>query len=97
MEKVKDRPFKETKIPLEFEQEFYDKFMRQHMEKWLTEKIPALDNKTPFESIKTKKSRARVVDLLKSFENTEEQKRRDDRPYYDLSWVWKRLNLTPDD
>lgn len=97
MEKVKDRPRKETKIPLEFEQEFYDKFMRQHMEKWLTEKIPALDNKTPFASIKTKKGRARVVDLLKSFENTEAQKKRDGRPYYNLSWVWKRLNLTPDD
>jgi hypothetical protein len=97
MEKVKDRPRIETKIPVEFEQEFYDKFMRQHMEKWLNEKIPALDNKTPFESIKTKKGRARVVDLLKSFENTEEQKRRDGRPYYDLSWVWKRLHLTPDD
>ena len=97
MEKVKDRPLEESKIPFDLEQEFYDKFMHQHMEKWLTEKIPALDNKTPFASIKTKKGREKVVDLLKSFENTEAQKKRDGRPYYNLSWVWKRLNLTPDD
>jgi hypothetical protein len=31
--------------------------------------------------------------LLKLFENGEEYDKKNDEPYYDLSWMWERLEL----
>jgi hypothetical protein len=80
-------------IPKEIEQQFFDEFMHEHMTKWLDEKIPALDDKTPRECVKSKEGRQRVTDLLKSFENIEEKKKMDGRPYVGLKWVWQELGL----
>jgi hypothetical protein len=83
----------ENKIPLEIQQRIYDQFMQKHSEKWLNDKIPALDGKTPMQVIKTEEGRRKVVELLKSFENNEEHNKRDGRPFYDLAWMWGRLGL----
>jgi len=77
----------------EAEQQIYDKFMREHMTKWLDEKIPALDDKSPRKCVKSQADRQKVVDLLKSFENIEEKKKRNGEPYFDLTWVWQKLGL----
>lgn len=83
----------ENKIPMEIQQQIYTQFMQKHSEKWLREKIPALGGKTPLQAIKTKEGRKRVVELLKTFENSEEHNKKEGRPFYDLSWMWERLGL----
>jgi len=89
----KDVPEPESTIPIEVRQGVYDRFMRRHMEKWIGEEIPALGGKTPLECVKTGKGRKLVTELLKSFENTEERKRKRGEPSYDLAWEWQRLGL----
>jgi len=92
---AKPKPAKiKSGIPPEIERQVLDKFMREHMEKWIDEKIPALDNQTPRECVATEAGRKRVTELLKSFENLEEHKRKNGEHFYDLSWVWSKLGLT---
>ena len=86
-------PKQEDDIPLELQQQFYNQFMQSHYERWFQDKIPALDNKTPLEAIKTKQGKEKVIELLKLYENGEERNKLELRPYYDLSWVWQRLGL----
>ncbi len=83
----------ENEIPMEIQQQLYAQFMQKHSEKWLKEKIPALDGKTPVQAIKTDEGRRKVIELLKSFENSEEHNKREGRPFYDLSWMWDKLGL----
>jgi len=80
-------------IPIEVQQKLYEKFMRSHYEKTLTEKIPMLSGKAPVDAVKTKPGRKKVVEWLKLLENGEEQKKHDDQPYIDLTWMWDRLGL----
>jgi hypothetical protein len=84
---------REDKIPMEIQQQVYNEFMKNHYEKWITDKIPALDGKTPVQAVKTAKGRLKVIELLKSFENGEEHKKREGEPFYDLSWMWGKLGL----
>lgn len=95
MKTLKDMPEKEVEdeIPFEIKQELYTQFMKKHCEKWLNMKIHALNGKTPVESVRTEKGRQKVIELLKSFENTEEHNKREGRPYCDISWMWERLGL----
>jgi hypothetical protein len=67
--------------------------MQKHCEKWLKNKIPALNGKTPVQSVKTEEGRRRVIELLKSFENSEEHKKKKGKPFYGLSWMWDRLGI----
>jgi hypothetical protein len=91
----KDKPEKQidSEIPMEIQQELYTQFMQKHSEKWLNEKIPLLGGKTPLEAVKTEEGKKKVVELLKDFENREEHNKREGRPYFDLSWMWERLNI----
>jgi len=80
-------------IPMDVKQEVYNKFMKDHCERWLRDKIPALDGMTPMEAIKTEAGREKVRNLLKLFENSEERNKSESQPYYDLAWMWERLGL----
>lgn len=82
-----------NELPMEVQQELYTQFMQKHSEKWLNDKIPALNGKTPFEAVKTEDGKKKVIELLKDFENREEHNKREGRPYFDLSRMWERLNL----
>ena len=82
-----------NELPMEIQQQYYTQFMQKHSEKWLREKIPALDGKTPMQSVKTKEGKKKVIELLKSIENSEEHNKRDGRPFYDISWMWERLKI----
>lgn len=92
---LKERPSEEktNKIPIEVRQQVYTQFMQGHCEKWLKEKIPALDGKTPVQAVKTEEGGRKVIELLKSFENREEHNKRNSEPFYDLSWMWDSLGL----
>jgi hypothetical protein len=78
---------------MEIQQQLYSQFMQNYYEKWFSEKIPALDNKTPVEAIKTEEGKEKVIELLKLYENLEERKKGEARPHYDLAWVWQRLGI----
>lgn len=95
MESLRERPVRREKdrIPPEVQQEIYTQFMQTHCEKWLTAKIPALDGRAPLQAIKTEEGKSKVIELLKTFENLEEHKRRHGEPFYDTSWMWGRLGL----
>ncbi|MHB1679400.1 MAG: YecA family protein [bacterium] len=86
----------ESEISIEIQQEIMNKFLTDHYEKWLNEKIPALNGKTPLEAIKTKKGKQQVIELLKFQENMEEKNKEKGKPYYDFSWLRKRLGLEDD-
>jgi len=82
-----------SEIPMEIQQQFYTEFMQKHSEKWLKKKVPALGGKTPLQAVKTEEGRRKVIELLKSFENSEEHNKKEGRPFYDVSWMWERLGL----
>jgi SEC-C motif/Antitoxin Xre/MbcA/ParS C-terminal toxin-binding domain len=89
----KEEESPENEIPMEIQQQLYARFMQDHYEKWFQDRIPALDNKTPLEAIRTEQGKEKVIELLKLYENGEEQNKKESRPYYDLSWMWNRLGL----
>ena len=91
--KKKPREKPEEEIPMEIQQKLYRKFMDKHNKNWLKKKIPALNGKTPLQAVKTKEGRNKVIELLKSFENSEERNKKEGDPYYDLSWMWEQLGL----
>jgi len=98
MEAIKSHKEKSPKtsvndLPMEIQQQVYSQYMQNHYEKWFSDRIPALDNKTPMEAIKTEQGKQKVLDLLKLYENGEERNKREGRPYYDLSWVWAKLGI----
>lgn len=83
----------DNEIPIEIQQQLYSQFMQKHSEKWLNEKIPVLDGRTPMQAVKTAEGKQKVIELLKSFENIEEHNKREGRPFYDMSWMWDKLGL----
>ncbi len=95
VESSKDRPGKTDaeEVPLEIQQELMQQFYDKHYKNWLNEKIPALANKTPLESVKTPTGKNKVIELLKQCENSEEQNRVAGQPGYDFSWMWEKLGL----
>lgn len=95
LKSFKEKPEKKEKseIPMDVQQQLYTQFMEKHSKKWLKEKIPALNGKTPTQAVKTEEGRRKVAELLKTFENSQEHNKREGRPFYDLSWMWDRLKL----
>lgn len=86
-----DEPVNE--LPMEIQQQIYTKFMQKHFEKWLKDNIPALDGRTPMQAVKTEEGRKKVIELLKSIENSEEHNKKQGRPFYDIFWMWEMLKI----
>lgn len=82
-----------SKVPMEIQKKLYTEFMQKHYEKWFTDKLPALNGQTPLEAVKTEEGKLKVIDLLKWLENSEERNKREGRPFFDIAWMWDRLNL----
>jgi hypothetical protein len=78
---------------MELQQQLYFQFMQNHYEKWFSDRIPVLGNKTPLDAVKTEEGKLKVIELLKLYENGEELNKRESRPYYDFAWVWQRLGI----
>jgi len=72
---------------------FFEKAMGEFVTKWVDEKIPALDGKTPREALKTPEGREKVEELLKDWENMEERRKREGEPYIDINALRQMLNL----
>jgi hypothetical protein len=69
-------------------------FLDQHYRETLRSRIPALDDKTPRQALRTKNGRQRVIAWLKYLENGEARRatQTGEEPY-DFSWMWKELGL----
>jgi len=67
--------------------------MNKHCKCCQKKKVPALNGKTPLQAVKTEEGRIKVIELLKSFENSEERNKKEGRPFYDISWMWERLGI----
>ncbi len=67
--------------------------MREWHTNWINQKIPALNGMTPGEAVKTPEGREKVEELLKDFENVEERKRREGKPYIDINVLRQMLHL----
>lgn len=67
--------------------------MGELVTKWVDEKIPALDGKTPREAVKDPEGREKVKELLKDWENVEERKRREGEPYIDINVLRQMLDV----
>lgn len=95
MKSVKGLPKSGTynEIPMGIQQEIYNDLMKKHYGGWLNEKIPALNNQTPMNAVKTEAGRKKVIKLLESIENLEEHNKKEGRPYYDISWMLERLGV----
>lgn len=59
-------------LPPEVEQEIVGKYLARHYQRWLDEKIPALDDRTPRQTAKTREGRLRVARLLTEIEEGSE-------------------------
>jgi len=97
LKKAREKPgrassLEEGEIPEKF-LPLYTKAMEEWMTKWVDEKIPALDGKTPKEAVKTPEGRKKMEELLKEFENVEERKKREGEPYIDIQVLRQMLNI----
>jgi hypothetical protein len=84
---LKEKELQEKSLPL------FSKTMNEWATRWVDEKIPALDGKTPREALRTPEGKKKVEELLKDFENMEERKKRDGEPYLDIDVLRKMLNI----
>lgn len=69
-------------------------YLDQHYRQALDEPIPALDNKTPRQCIRTKNGKIKVIAWLKYLENQEYRRASQSAgTLYDFSWMWNALGL----
>jgi len=87
-----DARFEEEEFPEEF-LPIFSRTMEEFVTRWVDEKIPALEGKTPREAVRTPEGRRKVEELLKDWENMEERKKRDGEPYLDMQVIRQLLNL----
>jgi uncharacterized protein YecA (UPF0149 family) len=72
-------------------QEYLKQIAKAHWESWFDDKIPLLDNKTPRESVKTKKGRELLELLLLEYENNDLKQANLFQP--DINYLKKELGL----
>ena len=73
--------------------EAVEKYLDQHYGAWPDTKLPALGGKTPRQAAKTRAGRKKLAELLKTLENSEQRKRRDGEPSYDVSRLRRTLGV----
>lgn len=81
-------------IPPEIASQLIHNYLSKYYTNWDEAVIPVLGNKTPRQAIKTKKGRQAVIDLLKSYENGEARRVREQggEPF-DFGFLRERLGL----
>ncbi len=68
----------------------------RHYRDWPDHPLPSLDGRTPREAARDETMRPRVIEILKSLENLQQQRARTEgRPALDISSVWRALELEP--
>ena len=69
-------------------------YIDTHYRTTIKSSIPALDNKTPRQAMRSGAGRIKVIEWLKSIENSEARRAEHDgsKPY-DITWMWQELGL----
>jgi len=80
-------------IPQEIKVQIIENFYRQNYEKFLTDPIPALSNKTPLQAAKDKKMKPALIELMKDHINSIERNNKQEGTNVQLDWVLERLGL----
>lgn len=80
-------------IPLEVEKELLQKFYRRHYQKFLDDKVPAIDNHTPREAAKNPAMRPWLIELMKQHVQGLEQMSRERGIELNIDWVLEELGL----
>jgi hypothetical protein len=81
-------------IDPKIEAEIIHNTLDQHYHKCLDEPIPALGNKTPRQTARSRSGRKKVIEWLKHLENNElHRAAQAGQEPYDSSWMWDELKL----
>lgn len=83
----------EPPIPPEVEARVMGEHLEQHYSTWPDTSLPALDGLTPRQAAARPEMRHRLVDLLKLLENGELHKKREGRPFYDVTRLKSTLGI----
>jgi Protein of unknown function (DUF2384) len=83
-------------LPPEVVSEIIEKHIRQTYADWADQPLPALNNRTPREAIRTPEGLEQVKFLLHSYEHGEVQQAKDQhRTPVSYDFLWQKLGLTP--
>jgi uncharacterized protein (DUF2384 family) len=83
-------------LPPEVATEIIEKHIKQAYANWADQPLPALDNRTPREAIKTPEGLEQVKFLLHTYEHGEIQQAQDQhRPPVSYDFLWHKLGITP--
>jgi len=80
-------------IPKEERDAMMTQYLERHYGEWPDRKLPALNGKTPRQSVRSVKGRRLVIEVLRDIENNEERKRRAGDPFYDVTKIRAALGL----
>jgi hypothetical protein len=88
-------PAAPPEIPPEVMTAMVHDYLRKNYANWVDEKIPALGNKTPRQSVRTAKGRQAVIELLESYDHLEAHRARDQggQPF-DFGFLWEQLGIS---
>jgi hypothetical protein len=92
-ERPRRKPERQSGLPPAVEREILSKIKNEHYERWVDERLPALDGQTPREAARSVMGRRALEDLLRTMENAEERIRRDGDVAFDFSVVRKSLGM----
>jgi uncharacterized protein (DUF2384 family) len=83
-------------LPPEVATEIIEKHIKQAYANWADQPLPALDNRTPREAIKTPEGLEQVKFLLHTYEHGEIQQAQDQhRSPVSYDFLWHKLGITP--
>jgi SEC-C motif-containing protein len=85
-----------AQLPPEVMTEIIEKHIRKSYANWADQPLPALDDRTPREAIRTPEGLEQVKFLLHSYEHSEARQARDQhRAPVSYDFLWQKLGLTP--
>ena len=80
-------------IPREEQEAVMKSVLTRHFEQWIHTPLPALDEKTPLETVDLPGGKERLEQILKEIENSGERKKREGGFYVDVNALRKKLGL----
>ncbi len=83
----------EELIPIEIERKIIQDFYKSHYQRFMEDRIPALNNLTPPQAAKDPKMRPRLISLMKEHLKGIEKQNREKGLDLNLDWVLDELNL----
>lgn len=84
----------EPQLPPDLEAQILAEHFDRHYRQTLSDRIPALGDRTPRQAARSNAGRGQLVKWLKYMENTEAHRARcQAQSAYDFSWIWDELGI----